>query len=59
MGARGGELVATDESAVVPEPFLDAVVVEDGQSNGSFPDSSWADESSWSEAFRETDDLLD
>ena len=58
MSAGRGELVATDESTVVSKPLLDAVVVEDGQSNGGFPDPSWTDESDWSKAFREVDDLL-
>jgi hypothetical protein len=41
------------------EPFLDAIVVEDGQGNGCFPDATCTDESDWGEAFSETDDLLD
>ena len=59
MGARGGELVTTNESPVVSEPFLDDIVVKNGQSNGCFSDPPWTDESGWSELFRETDDLLD
>ena len=45
MGARSGELITTDKPAIVPELFLDAVVVEDSKSNGCFPNSSWTDES--------------
>ena len=58
MTARGRELVATDEPAVVSEPFLDAIMVEDGQSERCFPNPAWTDESGWSEIFSETDDLL-
>ena len=59
MSARGGELVATDEPTVGSEPFLDTIVVEDGESDGRFPDSPRADESDWCEIFCEADDLLD
>ena len=59
MSARGGELVATDEPAVISKPFLGPIVVEDGQGNGCFPDPPWADESDWCEIFCEADDLLD
>ena len=59
MSARHGDLVATDEPTVRPKPFLDAVVVEDSQSDACFPDSAWTDEGDWSETFSETDDLLD
>ena len=45
MSARGGELIATDKSAVGSKPFLDAVVVEHGQSDGCFPDPPCTDES--------------
>ena len=55
----GGELVTTDEPAVFSEPFLNAIVVEDGESDGSFPDPSCTDESNWGEVFCETDDLVD
>ena len=56
---RWGELVATDEPTIVSKSFLDAIVVEDGQSNGCFPDPSWTDESDCSEVFCEANDLLD
>ena len=52
MSSRGGELVATDESPVVSESFLDAIVVEDGESDGRFPDPPWTDESGWGEVLR-------
>ena len=59
MGGRGGELVAADESPVVSKPFLDAIVVEDGQSDCRFPDPACADESNRSEVFCEADNVLD
>ena len=59
MSARGWELIATDESTVDAKPLLDAIMVEDRQSNGRFPDSPYTDESDWSEIFGETKDLLD
>jgi len=59
MSAGGGELVAADETTVASEPFLDAIVVEDGQSDGCFPNSTRADESDWCEMFRKINDLLD
>ena len=59
MSSRGGELVATDEPAFVPETLPDAIVVEYSKGNGRFPNSPWTDESDWSEAFSETDDLFD
>ena len=40
MSARGGELIAADEPTVVSKPFLDAIVVEDSQSDGRFPNPS-------------------
>ena len=59
MGARSWELITTDESTVVAEPLLDAIMVEDRQGNGCFPDSPCTDESDWSEIFSEAKDLLD
>ena len=59
MSTRSRELVATDEPAVLAEPFLDAVVVEDGQSNRRLPDPPYANESDGRELFGEANDLLD
>ena len=58
MSARCRELVTTYEPAVVSESFLDAIVVEDSQGDGCFPDPPWTDESDWIEGFSDTDDLL-
>ena len=59
MSAGGGELVATDEPTVGSEPFLDAIVVEGGQSDGRFPNPPRTNESDWSKIFCEANDLLD
>jgi hypothetical protein len=59
MIARGGELVATDEPTVVAKPLLDAIVVEDGQSDGRLSNSTSTDESGWSEVFCQPNNLLD
>ena len=56
---RGGELVATDEPAVIPKPFLDAIVVKDGQGDGCFPDPPCTEESDSREVFSETNYLVD
>ena len=59
MSAGGGEFVTTDEPTVGSEPFLDAMMVEDGQSDGGFAYPPWADESEWGQAFCKTNDSLD
>jgi len=59
MCARGEELVATNKPTIVSKPFLDAVVMEDSQSDRRFPDPPCADESDWLEVFCEADDLRD
>jgi len=59
VSAERGELIATNESTVIAEPLLDAIMVEDRQSNGCFPDPPCADESDWSEIFGETKNPLD
>ena len=58
MDGGGGELVAADEPTVVSEPSLDAIVVEDGQSDCCFPDPACTDESNRSEVFCEADIVL-
>ena len=59
MSAGGGELVTAYESTVGSEPFLDAIVVEDAQSDGYFPNPPCTDESDWREVFCEIHNLLD
>ena len=44
VGIRCKELVATDEPAVVTETLFDAIVMEDGESDGCFSDPPWTDE---------------
>ena len=59
LRARSGELVATNESTVVAEPVLDAIMVEDSESDICFPNSSCTDESDWFGIFRKFDNVLD
>jgi hypothetical protein len=59
MSARSRELVAADESTVIAKPFLDAIVVEDSEGDGCFPDPPCTDESDGFEVFGNSDDLLD
>jgi hypothetical protein len=59
MEVRSWELITADESPVFAKPVLDAIVVEDGQRDGRFPDAPCTDESDGFEVFGETDDLLD
>jgi len=59
MSERGGELVAADESAVGTEALLDAIVVENDESNGRLANSTNTSESERSEVFCHTDYLLD
>ena len=53
------ELVATDEPTVVAKPFLDAIVVEDGQSDGCLPYPTCTEESDGCKVVHEIDNLLD
>jgi len=53
------KLVATDEPTVIAKPLLDAIVMEDSQSNRRLPDPPCTDESDWGEVFNETNDPLD
>ena len=59
MSDRGWELIASDESTILAEPLLDALVVENGQSDRCLSDSSRTDECNWSQILGETDDPLD
>jgi hypothetical protein len=59
MSTRGWELVTTNEPPVLAKTFLDAIVVEGSQSNGSLPDPACTDESDGCQAVGETDDPLD
>jgi hypothetical protein len=59
MRTRSWELVATDEPAVLAKPLLDAIVVEDSESDRRLPDPSCTDESDGCEGSGETNDLFD
>ena len=43
---------------MIAKPLLDAIVVEDGQSDIRFPDSTWADESDRCTVPSKANDLL-
>jgi len=52
MGERCWELVASGKPAILAEPLLDAIVIEDSQSDGRFADPTSTDENGgWSETF--------
>ena len=53
------ELVTTDEPAVFTKPFFNAIVVEDSERDGCFPDPTRANESDGREVLGETNDLVD
>ena len=59
MSTRRWELVATDESTVIAEMILDAIVMEDGEGDGGFPDPPWTDESDRFQFLCERNNLLD
>ena len=59
MTARSQELIAKNESTIITEPFLDAVVVEDSEGNGCFSNPTCPDESDGFHIFNVSDDLLD
>ena len=59
MDTRCGELVAANEPTVIAKPLPDAIMVEDNQRNGCLSNPARANESDWSEGFREIDDRLD
>ena len=58
MSARGWKLIATDEPTVIAEPFPYTIVVEDRESNRSFPDPPGANKSDGFQVFGETNDFL-
>ena len=59
MSTRGGELVATNEPAIVDKSLLDSIVVENSQGDGGFADSAGPDESDWAKVLSEIDCLRD
>ena len=59
VGQRGCEFITADESTVVTELVLDAVVVKGGKGDGRLPDSTCTIESDGLELFGERNDFLD
>ena len=59
MRGRSRKLIAANESTVLAKSFLDPSVVEDGESNGCFPDPSCTNESDGLEVISEPGDFLD
>ena len=59
MGGCCLELVTMDESTVSAKPFLDAIVMEDCESDGGLPDSPRTNESEWLRIFCTAYDALD
>ena len=59
MCERGGELVAADEPAAIAKPLFDAIVMQNGQSDGCLANSAGTNERDWSEVLHQTNDLLD
>ena len=59
MSARCRELITTDKVAVIAKPVLDAIVVENSEGDGCFPNAPCTDESDGFEVFSKIDDLLD
>ena len=59
VGERGGELVASDEPAVVTETVFDAVMMENGESYGCLANPTSTNESERNEVFCQTDELPD
>ena len=52
-------MLAADESTVDRESLFDAIVMEDGQSDGRLPDPASTDESNGCQVFCQADDLVD
>ena len=59
VSARGGELVATDETAVIAKLLLDPIVVKNGQGDRRLADSPGTDEGDWDKVLDEIGRLLD
>ena len=59
MSGGMGELIAADESTIVAEPLLDAVVVQDGQRDGCLANPAGTNKGDWSQVFCKANDFLD
>ena len=58
MGERSWKLIAPDESAVLAKSFFDAVMVEDCEGDGCFPNPACPNESDGLEFFGYSDEFL-
>lgn len=58
MIAGGVELATSDKAAIFAEPLLDALMMEDSESDGCLPDPASTNESDGRKAFCQTDNLL-
>ena len=59
VGARSGKLIAADESTVPAKPFLDPIVVKDGECDRRLSNPPCTNESDGFDTFSESNDLLD
>ena len=59
MSARGWELIAADESAILAEPAFYAFIVEGRQNDGCLSNPSGTDQGDWRELLCQTGDLVD
>jgi len=59
MDRRRWELIASDEPTILAKPLLDAIVMEDFQSDGCLANPASTDESNRNQVVCQIDDLLD
>ena len=59
MAERRRGFVNSDEPMILAKPLLDAIVMEDGQSDEHLADPANTDRSDRGETFRKSDDLVD
>ena len=59
MGPCRLELITTDEPPVIAKLFFDAIVVQDSQSDGCFPNPARPNESDGCEVVDDTNDVFD
>jgi hypothetical protein len=59
MSTRYGELVAANESTILPKTCFDPIVMKDSERNRRFPDSPRTDKCDGFQVFSQSDDLLD
>ena len=58
MGGRGGELVARNEATVVAKSLFDAIVMKNGQCDGSLANPTGTNESDRGDVLYESDYFL-